>query len=187
MKVEIAEHRTPLGDVTAAWRDERLCALTFSEYWAQSQTTLARRLGAIELAATRAGRARLWERLDAYFAGELAAIDAVAVAPHGTAFQRAVWTALRRIPVGSTCSYSDLAQAVGSPTAVRAVGAANGANPIWLLIPCHRAIGADGSLTGYAGGLQRKRWLLEHEGALKNSPQRHRGTEKSRTEQPSLF
>jgi methylated-DNA-[protein]-cysteine S-methyltransferase len=187
MRIEIAEHRTPLGDVTAAWRDERLCGLTFSEYWPQSEKSLARHLGAVELASTRAGRVRLWDRLDAYFAGELAAIDAVAVAPHGTDFQRRVWAALRRIPTGSTWSYTDLAHAVDAPTAVRAVGAANGANPIWLLIPCHRAIGANGSLTGYAGGLERKRWLLEHEGALKNSPERHGGTEKKRSEQAQLF
>lgn len=188
MKIEIAEHHTPLGAVTAAWRDERLCALTFSEYWPQSEQVLTRRLGAIELAPTGAGRARLWDRLDAYFAGELTAIDAVAVEPHGTDFQRRVWSMLRRIPAGRTWSYRDLATAVGAPTAVRAVGAANGANPIWLLIPCHRAIGANGALTGYAGGLDRKRWLLEHEGALgKEFTRRHGVAETESEAQNSLF
>jgi O-6-methylguanine DNA methyltransferase len=178
MRIEIAEHRTPLGEVTAAWRDERLCGLTFSEYWPQSEKSLLRHLGALELAPTRAGRARLWDRLDAYFAGELAAIDAVTMEPHGTDFQRRVWATLRRIPTGSTWSYTDLAHAVDAPTAVRAVGAANGANPIWLLIPCHRAIGANGSLTGYAGGLERKRWLLEHEGALETFTRRRGDAER---------
>ena len=166
MKIEIAEHSTPLGAVTAAWHEGTLCALTFSEYWPRTQATLARRLGGIECGAARDGAVRLWTRLDAYFTGDLHALDDVAVEPHGTEFQRRVWSALRRIPVGSTVSYAALATAIDAPSAVRAVGAANGANPIWLLIPCHRAIGANGSLTGYAGGLERKRWLLRHEGAL---------------------
>lgn len=99
-----------------------------------------------------------------YFAGELSALDALPVATGGSAFQREVWSALRRIPVGSTWSYSRLAEHIGKPRAVRAVGLANGANPISVIVPCHRVIGATGALTGYAGGLERKRWLLEHEG-----------------------
>jgi len=87
------------------------------------------------------------------------------VDPGGTPFQRAVWAALRRIPPGTTCSYTDLARAVGAPTAVRAVGTANGANPVAVVIPCHRVVRSDGSLGGYGGGLDRKRWLLEHEKA----------------------
>ena len=100
-----------------------------------------------------------------YFDGDLAALDALAVAPAGTDFQRAVWEALRTIPCGATWSYADLARAIGRPTAVRAVGLANGSNPVCVVVPCHRVIGADGSLTGYGGGLTRKRWLLQHEGA----------------------
>jgi methylated-DNA-[protein]-cysteine S-methyltransferase len=106
-------------------------------------------------------------RLDRYFAGELTALDAIGVDPGGTPFQNRVWLKLREIPVGRTWSYADLARAVGRPRAVRAVGAANGANPIALVLPCHRVIGSDGSLTGYGGGLARKRWLLAHEGALR--------------------
>jgi len=83
----------------------------------------------------------------------------------GTPFQRAVWRALREIPRGATESYSKLAQRIGRPTAVRAVGLANGSNPIGIVVPCHRVIGANGSLTGYGGGMERKRWLLEHERA----------------------
>ena len=100
----------------------------------------------------------------AYFAGNLRAIDALPVATGGTAFQRSVWAALRDIPCGETVSYRTLAQRIGRPTAVRAVGHANGSNPISVAVPCHRVIGADGSLTGYGGGIERKRWLLAHEG-----------------------
>jgi methylated-DNA-[protein]-cysteine S-methyltransferase len=103
------------------------------------------------------------EELDAYFAGRRQRFQ-VPLAPEGTPFQRQVWAALTTIPFGATWSYAKLARTVGRPAAVRAVGAANGRNPIALFVPCHRVIGADGSLTGYGGGLPRKRWLLAHEG-----------------------
>jgi len=99
----------------------------------------------------------------AYFGGRLEAINDLRVATSGTVFQNQVWTALRRIPTGETSSYGALAKAIGRPAAVRAVGLANGSNPIAIVVPCHRVIGANASLTGYAGGLERKRWLLEHE------------------------
>ncbi len=105
--------------------------------------------------------------LDRYFAGDLAAIGDINVHTCGTEFQQTVWRALRTIPAGSTLSYSALAQNLGRAKAVRAVGLANGANPIAIVVPCHRVIGANGSLTGYGGGLARKRWLLTHERALK--------------------
>jgi len=103
--------------------------------------------------------------LDAYFAGDLAALDRLEVDPQGTPFQREAWAALRRIPAGETRTYAQQAAAIGRPSATRAVGTANGANPIPIVIPCHRVIGADGSLTGFGGGLERKRWLLAHERA----------------------
>jgi methylated-DNA-[protein]-cysteine S-methyltransferase len=103
--------------------------------------------------------------LEAYFAGDLTALDDLEVETAGTPFQRAVWGALRSIPVGHTLSYGALAAQIGKPSAVRAVGLANGSNPIGVVVPCHRVIGANGALTGYGGGLPRKRWLLEHEGA----------------------
>jgi methylated-DNA-[protein]-cysteine S-methyltransferase len=106
------------------------------------------------------------EALSAYFAGDLAAIDTLAVASIGTPFQREVWHALRAIRCGSTLSYGELARRIRHPNAVRAVGLANGQNPIGIVVPCHRVIGADGTLTGYGGGLDRKRWLLAHERAL---------------------
>jgi methylated-DNA-[protein]-cysteine S-methyltransferase len=102
------------------------------------------------------------EQLDAYFAGELEDFD-LTLAPHGTPFQMRVWDELTKIPFGETISYSELARRLGDPKLVRAVGLANGRNPISIVIPCHRVIGADGSLVGYGGGLERKKWLLEHE------------------------
>jgi methylated-DNA-[protein]-cysteine S-methyltransferase len=101
--------------------------------------------------------------LEAYFEGELAAVEAIRTQTRGTDFQRRVWSALRDIPMGTTVSYGQLAARIGRPAAVRAVGAANGANPIPVIVPCHRVIGADASLTGFGGGLERKRWLLAHE------------------------
>lgn len=103
--------------------------------------------------------------LEAYFAGDLAATARIPVETGGTPFQRRVWAALRTIPPGTTTSYGALAAALGQPGASRAVGLANGANPIGIVVPCHRVIGANGSLTGFGGGLPRKQWLLEHEGA----------------------
>lgn len=105
--------------------------------------------------------------LEAYFAGDLGALALVPVRfDRGTAFQREVWAVLRQIPAGETISYAELALRVGRPAAFRAVGAANGQNPIGIVVPCHRVIAADGGLGGYAGGLERKRWLLAHERAL---------------------
>ncbi|MDE2495582.1 MAG: methylated-DNA--[protein]-cysteine S-methyltransferase [Alphaproteobacteria bacterium] len=101
--------------------------------------------------------------IEAYMAGEVHAIDTLSVAFVGTSFQKKVWHALRAIPAGETLSYGALAKRINEPKAVRAVGLANGANPIAIVVPCHRVIGSDGSLTGYGGGLERKRWLLAHE------------------------
>lgn len=102
--------------------------------------------------------------LAAYFGGNLAAIEKVAIAEStGTPFQRAVWRALRSIPCGESRSYGDIARAIGRPSAVRAVGMANGSNPICIVVPCHRVIGSNGKLVGYGGGVERKRWLLAHE------------------------
>jgi methylated-DNA-[protein]-cysteine S-methyltransferase len=110
--------------------------------------------------------ARIVDRVQRYFAGDVHALDDVLVRfDRGTPFQRDVWAALRTIPVGETISYAELARRVGRPGAFRAVGAANGQNPVGVVVPCHRVIAADGTLGGYAGGLDRKRWLLAHEGA----------------------
>lgn len=112
-------------------------------------------------ALTERGVAQLTE----YFAGQRQHFD-LPLAARGTSFQRSVWQALQRIPFGTTCSYQDIADTIGNPKAVRAVGAANGSNPIPIIVPCHRVIGRNGSLIGFGGGLPRKEWLLRHEGAL---------------------
>ena len=108
----------------------------------------------------------LSDTIRSYFAGELQAINSLPVQTAGTPFQREVWRALRSIRCGTTISYSKLAEQIGRPAAVRAVGLANGSNPIGVVVPCHRVIGSNGSLTGYGGGIERKRWLLRHESAL---------------------
>ena len=104
--------------------------------------------------------------IEAYFVGNREALDRIPADPEGTPFQLRVFKALRKVRSGRTVSYAELAERVGSPTAVRAVALCNARNPVALVIPCHRVIGSNGSLTGYGGGLNRKRWLLEHEGAL---------------------
>jgi methylated-DNA-[protein]-cysteine S-methyltransferase len=113
---------------------------------------------------TGAAPAAVRDGLAAYFDGELAALKTVPWTIGGTAFQRQVWNALVEIPLGEATTYARLAERIGRPSAVRAVGLANGANPIAVVVPCHRVIGTGGALTGYGGGIERKRWLLAHEG-----------------------
>jgi methylated-DNA-[protein]-cysteine S-methyltransferase len=164
MRLEIGTFASPIGEIVVAVRDGRVCALCFAEHWPSRRAQLLKRFGEVDLhdASDPAG---VVTRLQRYFAGERDALEAIAVDLGGTPFQRRVWEALRKIPVGQTVSYGDLAQSIGAPTAVRAVGAANGANPVGIVVPCHRVIGANGQLTGYGGGLDRKRWLLAHESA----------------------
>lgn len=137
--------------------------------WADCEASMLRLLrryyGAMTLQPGEAP-ATIKHSLRRYFAGDIGCLATIEWRVSGTAFQRAVWTALTTIPPGETLSYRGLAARLGQPSAVRAVGAANGANPISVVVPCHRVIGADGSLTGYGGGLRRKQWLLEHEGAV---------------------
>jgi len=158
----VDEIASPIGRIVIAARDGRLCALEFG------RARVARQVIA------RYGRARLLPsrdpfgfsaRIRAYLAGDHAAVDDIPVATGGPAFQRSVWRALRRIAPGHTLSYGALARSLGRGAAARAVGAANGRNPVSIVVPCHRLIGVDASLTGYGGGLWRKRWLLRHEGA----------------------
>ena len=153
---------TPAGDILAWSGPAGVVALCFADGGEAMAARLAKRLpGAAITDWTIPAR----PALVAYLGGDLGALDAVAVDTGGTDFQRRVWAALRRIPPGETTSYGALAAALGRPSATRAVGAANGRNPVSLIVPCHRVIGADGSLTGYAWGVERKRWLLAHEGA----------------------
>ena len=154
---------SPLGAILLVSDGERLRALDFEDYEARMQRLLARHYGEVTLQPGRDASGAA-DALTAYFDGQLDALDALSVATGGSEFQRRVWAMLRTIPTGTTTTYGALARRLDRPTASRAVGLANGANPISIVVPCHRVVGANGSLTGYAGGLDRKRWLLRHEG-----------------------
>jgi methylated-DNA-[protein]-cysteine S-methyltransferase len=159
---------TPVRKLTIAANGSRVCLVHFGDATDRVRSTLASWYpgSTIELAHDPAGAATVLRR---YFDGDLGSLDEVDVELHGTAFQQRVWMALRTVTVGTTLSYAELARRVGSPSAVRAVGAANGANPVAVVLPCHRIIGSNGSLTGYGGGLDRKRWLLDHEGVTRSA------------------
>ncbi len=154
------EVASPLGTITLTATDHGLSGLYFEgqKHWPADSATWQRDDG------PRFDLARTW--LSAYFSGKgrgvLPKLDLIT----GTEFQKKVWQALKEIPTGQTLTYGQIAEQIGAPNAVRAVGAAIGRNPISMIIPCHRVIGSTGLLTGYAGGVERKRWLLEHEGAL---------------------
>jgi O-6-methylguanine DNA methyltransferase len=157
---------SPLGPLLAVTApDATLHALEFDDHAPRLHRLFARHHPGAHLT-DGVPPAAITAAFAAYFAGDAAALDGVTVASIGSAFQRAVWAALRRIPAGETRSYGQLAVMLGQPGAARAVGLANGANPIGIVVPCHRVIGANGTLTGYAGGVERKAWLLRHEGAL---------------------
>lgn len=154
---------TPVGQVLLVTDvDGAVRALDFHDFEPRMMRLLARHCGAFDLLEGPA-RSSIRNAVLTYFSGDAKALDQVRTRTAGTTFQRAVWSALRAIPPGQTRTYAQIAQAVGSPRAVRATGMANGQNPIALIVPCHRVIGANGSLTGYAGGVERKRWLLAHE------------------------
>jgi len=149
-----------------------LCALDWEDQEPRLRELLRQQIGATVLRQAPAPDP-IRSALSGYFKGDLDRLNSIKWRVAGTPFQRRVWTALRSIPAGTTTSYGALAAQLDMPRAMRAVGHANGANPISVVVPCHRVIGADGSLTGYGGGLARKRWLLQHEGvALKPAPAR---------------
>ena len=165
MLIELSHLDSPVGGVLVAVAPEGLVGLDFTD----SDEGARKRLSRAHPDATFGDGPRATKAakvVKAYFDGDLGALDALATAASGTEFQKKVWAALRKIPLGATTSYSKIALAIGNPAAVRAVGAANGRNPIALVVPCHRVIAADGTLCGYAGGLWRKQWLLKHERAL---------------------
>jgi methylated-DNA-[protein]-cysteine S-methyltransferase len=161
---------TPVGDLIVV--QDAHCAVRAIE-WAACPERLTRHLNRHHPTARLVagdGRGTVLDKLADYFAGTVQAIDSVEVAAAGTPFQQRVWQALRDVPGGTTLSYGALARQLGLPGAARAVGAANGANPVSVILPCHRLVGHDGQLTGYAGGLMRKRWLLDHERGLARTP-----------------
>jgi O-6-methylguanine DNA methyltransferase len=163
MHLRLERYTSPLATLLLVTDEEGvLRALDFGDYEDRLHRLLCAHYGDYDLQEG-AAPATITAALDAYFDGDFTAIDAIRVATGGTSFQRRVWQALRAIPAGSTTSYGQIAASIGCPTASRAVGAANGSNPIAIVVPCHRVIGASGALTGYGGGLPRKRWLLAHE------------------------
>ena len=156
---------SPVGAITILTDgDGVLRALDFADYHDRMERLLRLHYPQGWRIEPAAGESDARRALSAYFAGDMTAIDTLPTATGGTAFQRAVWAALRSVPAGGTVAYADIAATIGRPTAMRAVGMANGANPIAIVVPCHRIIGRSGMLTGYAGGLARKQWLLAHEG-----------------------
>ncbi len=158
---------TPTGRILVVTDDDgRLRAVDWEDHEPRLHQLLRRQYGADAVQLRAASRASDASRaLRAYFTGDTGCLAGLPVATNGTGFQRTVWDALRQIPPGQTVSYGALAARIGRPGAMRAVGLANGANPISIVVPCHRVIGAGGALTGFGGGLERKRWLLAHEGA----------------------
>lgn len=160
--IEFGGINTPIGELQVF---SRYGVLVFVDLSGDASNKQVRRRFPDETFASSADPGGCSAAFARYFSGDLAALDVLAVDPGGTPFQARVWRALRTIPPGTTVSYGELAVRIGSEHAVRAVGAANGANPIPIVIPCHRVIGAHGKLVGYGGGLERKAWLLRHEGA----------------------
>jgi methylated-DNA-[protein]-cysteine S-methyltransferase len=157
---------TPIGElIVVADREDRLRTVDWTDHEDRMKLLLDRQYGKGRYTLTpKRDPGGLTSAMRRYFKGDSKIVDSLPVASGGTAFQKSVWRALRKIKCGTTISYAELARRIGRPTAVRAVGLANGQNPISIVVPCHRVIGSNGSLTGYGGGLERKKWLLEHEG-----------------------
>ena len=154
---------SPIGPMILLAKDGVLLLLEFEEAGDRVARELKARFGTYKLV-PKSNPFGLSDLIRAYFAGDLGTIEEIATDGGGTPFQRRVWEELKRIPRGTTISYGELARRIGNPNAMRAVGLANGRNPVSVVVPCHRVIGADGSLTGYGGGMKRKEWLLRHEG-----------------------
>jgi methylated-DNA-[protein]-cysteine S-methyltransferase len=195
MRIRYTTFASPVGSITVAWKGETVVCVHMDEAvnrtsWRtryrsaapieRLRSELSERFGDVELehAGPGARPARAFRR---YFAGDRHALDRLAVDPGGTPFQAKVWKRLRAIPAGRTMTYGELADAVGAPGAARAAGGAVGSNPIPVIIPCHRVVGSDRKLTGFGGGLERKLWLLEHEGAAmrRRAPRAAHGTARS--------
>lgn len=162
-ELQIDHFDSPIGTILIVVDGEQLCSLDFADYEQRMMTLLQRRYGPIHLTQS-IDPCSFSSRMRDYFAGDYRSLDAISVSTGGTAFQQQVWSMLRTIPPGTTINYGEIAAKLGRPTAYRAVGGANALNPIPIVLPCHRVVGADASLTGYGGGIERKRWLLRHEG-----------------------
>ena len=163
--ITLASYASPIGPLMLAANGGRVCMLHFDTDEKGARKEIAKWFPDVEVKVGKdpGGAVSVLRR---YFKGDLNSLDEIEVEMYGTPFQRRVWDALRSVRAGTTASYSGLAATIGAPSAIRAVGAANGANPVAVIVPCHRVIGSNGSLTGYGGGLDRKRWLLQHEGIV---------------------
>ena len=165
MTFQLEEFESPIGTILLVSGGGSVRALEFGGYEARLNRLLKAHWGGEPAFGNGGDPTGFRSRMSDYFAGDLHALDALPVETAGTPFQESVWRALRQIPVGHTWTYGQLAGHIGKPRAVRAAGHANSLNPIGIIVPCHRVIGANSSLTGYAGGIERKQWLLQHEGA----------------------
>ena len=164
MKKLLFDHvDSPIGTVLIVTDGDQLCSLDFVDYEERMMTLLQRRYGPVQLTMT-TDPCGFSSQVRSYFSGDYHCLNTIPVSTGGTPFQQQVWLALRTIPPGKTMTYGELAAKLGKPTAYRAVGGTNALNPVAIVLPCHRVVGANASLTGYAGGLKRKQWLLEHEG-----------------------
>lgn len=162
----LSDHiQTPLGVMILLASDGVMLLLEFIDAEGRVEREMGKRFGSVQVTPAQ-NPFGFSERIINYFAGDLHTIDAIPTDGGGTEFQRRVWAGLREIPCGVTISYGELATRLGDKNAMRAVGLANGRNPISIVVPCHRVIDANGSMTGYGGGMARKEWLLRHEGAL---------------------
>jgi O-6-methylguanine DNA methyltransferase len=169
MEITELKMESPVGPLRLVATDAGICRIAFSRDAAAVRRELGRRFGGIRVSESSRRRnvlERAQKALGRYFSGREIDVDRLSLDPGGTEFQQDVWACLRTIPRGETRSYGDVAAAIRRPKAVRAVGSANRANPIPIIVPCHRVIGSDGELRGYAGRLDRKEWLLRHENAL---------------------
>lgn len=162
MAWQLENVESPIGNVLLMHDGVALAALDFDDHEDRLRKLAARYLDDLEMVRTQTVSA-FGQALTAYFKGDIEVIDDLKTHALGTEFQAKCWAALRKIPAGETRSYAQQAAMIGNPKAMRAVGLANGANPIGIVVPCHRVVGANGSLTGYGGGLLRKEWLLKHE------------------------
>lgn len=165
MEFEVEEFASPIGPLMLVSGGGLVRALEFEGYQERLERLLAAHWGGPVRLGPQPRASDFRRHVEDYFLGDLHAVDSIPVETGGTEFQRIVWRALRSIPPGHTSSYGALAARIGRPKAVRAVGVANSRNPVAIIVPCHRVVGANGSLTGYAAGLERKEWLLQHEGA----------------------
>ncbi len=169
IQINVMRYRSPIGKLSLASIDGKLVHLDFEDNDDRLHTIQNRRFKNLEWIEGGLAPAAVITWLDGYFQGRVGALPMDAINMVGTDFQKSVWDALVAIPSGQSLSYAGLADQLGNPKAVRAVARANALNPVSIIVPCHRVIGSNGTLTGYAGGLSRKKWLLDHEAAMRRT------------------